>query len=338
MGIVALIIQFIYTLFFYSRIRRYVQRYGQKLSAIGKYKRNCKTLKTTVCCAILGCCFPNFKYFFFRDVITRSDTFAQFVAHFLFVDICIDLFYTGLFLFTAVDDIPSMEETPRRTVFYVSKPKNLEPRRPESVFPILTCSDGMNSTESRTCKCKVTPSDIQIPLVRLTRNAHTVTLYHATFKKKGWKENYPTTEVPKLSQVSCWSVDNQVEKKKTKLEKEKPSTGEKVLQQLDTESLIVDSKSYTDSLDDIHDFGGCLSSEAFTIGDVDDTQLSEIKGIERFEENKSSSLDYDAIEILGSGIKNDPPVDVAQDEKKIRKGAGRFNYLKKYFEIPPIYI
>ena len=326
MGIVGPIMQFIYTIFFYSRIKRYVKRYGQKLCAIGMYKRNCKTLKTTVCCAILGCCFPYFN-FMFRDVITRSDTFAQFVAHFLFVDICIDLFYTGLFLFTAVDDIPSMEETPRRTVFYVSKPKNLEPRRPESVFPILTCSDGMNSTESRSCK--ITPSDIQIPLVRLTRNAHKVTLYHATFKKKGWKENYPTTEVPKLSQVSSWPVDDQVERKKAKLEKEKPSTGEKVLQQLDAESLTVDSQFYPESLDDIHDFAGCLSSEAFTIGDVDGTQLSEIKRIERFEENKSSSLDYDAIEILGSGKKTDPPVDVAQDEKKITTRAGRFNYLKK---------
>ena len=326
MGIVALIIQFIYTLFFYSRIRRYVQRYGQKLSAIGKYKRNCKTLKTTVCCAILGCCFPNFNYMF-RDVVTRSDTFAQFVAHFLFVDICIDLFYTSLFLFTAKEDIPSMEETPRRILFYVSKPKNLEPRRPESVFPNLNRSDGMNSTESRTCKVK--PSDIQIPLVRLTRNAHKVTLYHATFKKKVWKENYPTTKVPKLSQVSSWSEDDQVERKKAKLEKEKPSTGEKVLQPLDNESLTVDSLFYTDSLDDIHDFAGCLSPEAITIGDVDGTQLSEIKGKERFQEKKPLAFDYDAIEVLVSEENADQPSDVAQDEKKITTKAGRFNYLKK---------
>ena len=222
LGIVMLIIQFIYTLVFYGKIRRYARRYGQKLSAIGKYKRNCQTLKTTACAAILGCCFPNFNYMF-RDAIPRSHTLAQFVAQFLFVDICIDLFYTGIFFIVANDDIPSMEETPRRVIFYVSRPKNLEPRRPESNFPIFIGNKGMNSTsptpsptsESRTCK--VQPSDIQIPLVRVTKNAHKVTLYHATFKKKVLNEHYwlrgPTVKVPKLTQVSPWSKEEQVEMK-----------------------------------------------------------------------------------------------------------------------------
>ena len=86
LAFVMLIIQLIYTILFYWRIRRYVQRYGEKLCAIGKYKRNCKTLKSSTCASILGCCFPNL-IFVFRDVIPREETFAQFVVHFLFVEV-----------------------------------------------------------------------------------------------------------------------------------------------------------------------------------------------------------------------------------------------------------
>lgn len=298
--------QFLYALFFYLRIRTYVKRYGQKLCAIGNYKRNCKTLKTSMCCACLGCFFPIFNYTF-RYVIS-SDTFAQFFAHFLFVDVCIDLFYIGLFLFAAKDDVPSMEETPRRTLFYVSKPKHLEPRRPESVFPILTRIDGMNSTEPGTC-------NNQIPLVRVTRDGHRVTLYQATFEKKVGKEHFwlrgPTVKVPKLAHVSPLPEELQVEAKTGKPEKKIPSTVEKVLQQQDTKSLTVDSLLYCN------------------IGDV------ELLGTPRFQENKQSSknvlsLDYDAIERVRGEESGDQSCDLPwQSEKKISTRAGRFNYLKQ---------
>ena len=232
---IGLIMQFIYTLFFYWRVRRYVKGYGPKLCAIGKYKRNCETLKTTTCSAILGCCFPNFSYIF-RDVITRSDRFARFVAQFLFVDTCIDLFYTSLFFFYANEDIPNMEETPRRIIFYVSRPTKIEPRRQEGSFSIMPCINGINSTSStlesapssRTCVVK--PSDFEIPMVRATRNERRVTLYHATFQKKVPKDQNlkgPTVKVPKVTQVRpYWSEEDQV-KKQEKQQKDIVSLAEK---------------------------------------------------------------------------------------------------------------
>ena len=316
LGIVMLIIQFTYTLFFYWRIRRYVRRYGEKLCAIGKYKRNCQTLKTTAGAAILGCCFPNFS-FMFRDVITREDTFAQFVAHFLFVDVCIDLFYTGLFLLAAKDDIPNMEETPRRVIFYVSRPKYLEPRRPE----ILTSINVMNSTKSG--PCKVRPSDIQIPLVRVTRNAHRVTLYHATFKKKVGKIHSwgLTVKVPKQTQVCPWSEEVQFEEKGAKPKEDMQPKAE-VSQEQETSSRKLDVAE----LNRIHDGMGCTSSEVCNIGKVDGTKLFRKEGQQHPKKDMPSSLDgekdiYNVIERADTV----QPDDINQE--KIRPKAARFIYL-----------
>ena len=242
LGSVTQIIQFTYTFYFYWRIRRYVRKYGRKLCAIGKYKRNCNTLKTTAPFAILGCCFPNFNYLF-RDVITRSDASAQlvFIAQFLFADLCIDLFYTSLYFLSANDDIPSIEETPRRILFYVSRPKYLEPRRPESI--------GANPTSKTPKTCTVKPSDFRVPSVTVIRNEHKVTLYHAAFKKKVPKDDYTrkgqTVQEPKLTKVSPWSDEDQVgrRKTKTKLEKEvKKGASEKdydVIEKFNTEEDII---------------------------------------------------------------------------------------------------
>ena len=144
----------------------------------------------------------------------------------------------------------------------------------------------------------------------------------------------PTVKVPKLTQVSPWSEEDQVGRNRGELEKEKPSKGENVLQQQDTKSLIVDSLFYKSSLDDIHDVTERSSSEACNISNVKGTQQFDIKGIQRSHEYKSSpnkvlSLDYDALEILSSGEKPDQSCDLAQDEKNKTIGAGKFNYLKK---------
>ena len=233
LGSVTQIIQFTYTFYFYWRIRRYVKKYGRKLCAIGKYKRNCNTLKTTAPFAILGCCFPNFNYLF-RDVIARSDASAQlvFVAQFLFADLCIDLFYTSLYFLSANDDIPSIEETPRRILFYVSRPKYLEPRRPESI--------GANPTSKTQKTCTVKPSDFRVPSVTVVRNEHMVTLYHAAFKKKAPKDDYTrkgqTVQEPDEDQVGR-------RKTKTKPEKEvKKGASEKdydVIEKFNTEEDII---------------------------------------------------------------------------------------------------
>ena len=191
-GGVSLIIQFSYTVFFFWRTRRFVRRYGRKLCAIGKYRRNCNSLNTTTFCAFLSCFYPNFNYWF-REIIPRSNTTAQFVVQFFFKDFFMELFFTGLFLISASDDIPSEEETPRRTIFYASgRPKYLEPRRPN--VPTLLPTPDLDSTagEVRTDKNLLDidkDDDLQIPIARVTRNGYKVTLYHATFKRKAKEED-----------------------------------------------------------------------------------------------------------------------------------------------------
>ena len=192
MGGVSLIIQFSYTVFFFWRTRRFVRRYGRKLCAIGKYRRNCNSLNTTTFCAVLSCFYPNFNYWF-REIIPRSNTTAQFVVQFFFKDFFMELFFTGLFLISASDDIPSEEETPRRTIFYASgRPKYLEPRRP-NVPTLLQASDlDSAAAEVRTYKNMLdidNDDDIQISIARVTRNRYKVTLYHATFKRKAKEED-----------------------------------------------------------------------------------------------------------------------------------------------------
>ena len=192
MGGVSLIIQFSYTVFFFWRTRRFVRRYGRKLCAIGKYRRNCNSLNTTTFCAFLSCFYPNFNYWF-REIIPRSNTTAQFVVQFFFKDFFMELFFTGLFLISASDDIPSEEETPRRTIFFASgRPKYLEPRRPN--VPTLLPTPDLDSLagEVRTYKNMLdidNDGDIQIPIARVTGNRYPVTLYHATFKRKAKEED-----------------------------------------------------------------------------------------------------------------------------------------------------
>ena len=172
MGGVSLIIQFSYTMFFFWRIRRYVRRYGQKLCVIGKYRRNCNSLKTTTFCAFLSCFFPNFNYWF-REII-RFNTTAQFVIQFFLKDFLMEFFFTGLFFISSSDYIPSEKETPRRTIFYVSRrPKHLEPRRPTTQANLLPPPYLESVAEVRSYKNILDNDDeIKIPLARVTRNAH----------------------------------------------------------------------------------------------------------------------------------------------------------------------
>ena len=182
-GGVSLIIQFSYTMFFFWRIRRYVRRYGRKLCAIGKYRRNCNSLKTTTFCAFLSCFFPNFNYWF-REII-RFNTTAQFVIQFFLKDFLMELFFTGLFFIFSSDYIPSEEETPRRTIFYVSRRrKHLEPRRPTTQPTFLPPPDLESAAEVRSYKKMLDNDDnIKIPMARVTRNGYKVTVYHATLRK-----------------------------------------------------------------------------------------------------------------------------------------------------------
>ena len=212
MGGVSLVIQFSYTVFFFWRTRRFVRRYGRKLCAIGKYRRNCNSLNTTTFCAFLSCFYPNFNYWF-REIIPRSNTTAQFVVQFFFKDFFMELFFTGLFLISASDDIPSEEETPRRTIFFASgRPKYLEPRRPN--VPILLPTPDFDSTagEVRTDKNLLDidkDDDLQIPIARVTSNGYKVTLYHATFKTKAKEEDLQRVKANTVHRGENLAIRNQ---------------------------------------------------------------------------------------------------------------------------------
>ena len=119
-----------YTLRFVHKANSFVEGQcpGGKMCAIGKYRRNVLSLKSTFWAALSGSIFPSLDYFV--RFLTRSlSKWPAFYVNFIFLDSLLYLFYIILFLVSQVEDIPSVVETPRRTTFYVSKPRQLEPRR-----------------------------------------------------------------------------------------------------------------------------------------------------------------------------------------------------------------
>ena len=200
-------LQLIYTVWYYWRSQRYARRYGPRLCAIGMYRRNCNSLKMTTIFALIGCVFPNIKMSL-RDMILDSKTHAQYVAQFLFGDICYDVIFVLLFLLSAKEDIPSEKETPRRTIFYVSKPKTLEPRRPS--VGLKSASPDLEPATVH--KEKLNPH-IKIPSVRVKKNGYNVTLYQSTWKRNHYWLRGPTVKKPTVViQVRPWSgEEDQVE-------------------------------------------------------------------------------------------------------------------------------
>ena len=200
-------LQLIYTVWYYWRSQRYARRYGSRLCAIGMYRRNCNSLKMTTIFALIGCVFPNIKMSL-RDMILDSKTHAQYVAQFLFGDICYDVIFVVLFLLSAKEDIPSEKETPRRTIFYVSKPKTLEPRRPS----VGLKSASQDPEPATVHKEKLNPH-IKIPSVRVKKNGYNVTLYQSTWKRNHYWLRGPTVKKPTaVIQVRPWSgEEDQVE-------------------------------------------------------------------------------------------------------------------------------
>ena len=169
------------------------------------------------------------------------------------------------------------------------------------------------------------PSDIQIPLVRVTRNEHRVTLYHATFKKKVGKIHSwgSTVKVPKRTKVCPWSDEVQLEEKRA-TPKEDMQPNADVSQEQETSSRKLDVAE----LNKIHDGMGCTSSEVCNIGKVDGTKLFRKEGQQHPKKDMPSSLEgekdiYDVIERADAV----QPGELAQDEKKIRTKSARFIYL-----------
>ena len=201
-------LQLIYTVWYYRRSQRYARRYGPRLCAIGMYRRNCNSLKTTTIFTLIGCVFPNIKMGF-RDMISESETHAQYVAQFLFGDISYDVIFVVLFFLSAKEDIPSEKETPRRTIFYVSKPKTLEPRRPSVGLKSASPDPG----PATVLKENVNP-DIKVPFFRVKKNGYNVTLYKSTWKRNHHWLRGPTVKKPTLViQVRPWTEEEQVETK-----------------------------------------------------------------------------------------------------------------------------
>ena len=199
-------LQLIYTVWYYWRSQRYARRYGPRLCAIGMYRRNCNSLKTTTIFALIGCVFPNIKMSA-RDMILDSKTHAQYVAQFLFGDICYDVIFVVLFFLSAKEDIPSEKETPRRTIFYVSKPKTLEPRRPS-----VGLKPASPDPEPATLHKENVKPDIKVPFVRVKKNGYNVTLYQSTWKRNHYWLRGPTVKKPTVViQVRPWAEEEQLE-------------------------------------------------------------------------------------------------------------------------------
>ena len=124
------LVQMSYTLRFVHKANSFVEGQcpGGKMCAIGKYRRNVLSLKSTFWAALSGSIFPSLDYSV--RFLTRSlSKWPAFYVNFIFLDSLLYLFYIILFLVSQVEAIPSVVETPRRTTFYVSKPRQLEPRR-----------------------------------------------------------------------------------------------------------------------------------------------------------------------------------------------------------------
>ena len=124
------VVEIIYTWRFVRQVNRFVdgQCPGGKMCSIGKYRRNILGLQMTYWAALCGASFPLLDYFV-RFLSRTLGKWQAFYVNFIILDSIVYFFYVSIFVVAQMQYIPSIEETPRRTVFYVSKPQKLEPRR-----------------------------------------------------------------------------------------------------------------------------------------------------------------------------------------------------------------
>ena len=143
------LVQMSYTLRFVHKANSFVEGQcpGGKMCAIGKYRRNVLSLKSTFWAALSGSIFPSLDYSV--RFLTRSlSKWPAFYVNFIFLDSLLYLFYIILFLVSQVEAIPSVVETPRRTTFYVSKPRQLEPRRSYQPVRVQQSQSSSSKTDS----------------------------------------------------------------------------------------------------------------------------------------------------------------------------------------------
>ena len=156
-----LVVQFLYTLSFVKRIRKYVfgQCPGNNFSSIGRYRRNIVNLRWEFWCSVLGSCFPGVDYVVRKISMSQNPTFA-FIVNFVLLDSVLYLFFMVFFLSVRREPIPSKEEAPKKCSFYVSKPRYLEPRRSKQIASSLALEERLISVR----KCQFP----NIPLIRKT--------------------------------------------------------------------------------------------------------------------------------------------------------------------------
>ena len=126
-----MVIQIFYAIRFLFRINQYVkgQCPGGKMCSIGKYRKKVIGLEPTFWAGVSGSCF-----LLLQNLVRISthdlSRWQAFYAHYILLDSLMYLFYISIFCFACLNDIPSVSDTPRKVVFYVSRPTALEPRRP----------------------------------------------------------------------------------------------------------------------------------------------------------------------------------------------------------------
>ena len=122
----------IYSLIFFVRIRRHLSLVcpSGKMSCIGKYKRNVINLTTTTAIILYWTVLPiSFKAMFAAFKAFSVTPKYVFLVHTLFNNSSVEIFYIFCCMFLSRHKLPSRQETPRKTQFYLRKP-HLEPRMP----------------------------------------------------------------------------------------------------------------------------------------------------------------------------------------------------------------
>ena len=208
-------IQIFYATRFLYRMTRYIngQCPGGKMCSIGKYRRNVLGLKSTFWAGVSGSCFLLLQNFVRIVTEHNLSRWHAFYANFIILDSLIYLFYISIFSFARLKDLPSVSDTPRNVVFYVSRPTEWEPRRPKNQF-----KDSFRVAGKRTQVLK--PEGFEGPMMRKTVDSsfgaaqQFVTIYRSP--NSFCQDTNRNIRIPKLTHVrENASADRQKQKTST---------------------------------------------------------------------------------------------------------------------------
>ena len=168
---VMLVVQMIYTVRFVRQANRFVagQCPAGKMCSIGKYRRNIFGMESTFRAALCGSAFPLLDYCV-RFLSRTLNKWQAFYINFIILDSIVYIAFVSILVVAHLQSIPCIIETPRRTMFYVTKPQKLEPRRRYDASNPIT--DQINRVE--TICCSSSPSyqpdqTIHVPVPKITK-------------------------------------------------------------------------------------------------------------------------------------------------------------------------